>query len=106
MNALGWCPRRTLSWSGAAPGLFCLDAGRLDLTGQEKDAVDLVEVNSRGKQGVCHPSFTPRLPLTFHSGFMRGENAGVSARGRADVEVKLDVLLQLETLLVVTPRED
>lgn len=37
---------------------------------------------------------------------MRGEDAGVSARGRADVEVKLDVVLQLETLLVITTRED
>lgn len=37
---------------------------------------------------------------------MRGEDAGVSAWGRADVEVKLDVVLQLETLLVITPCED
>lgn len=37
---------------------------------------------------------------------MRGEDASISARGRADVEVKLDVLLQLETLLIITPRED
>lgn len=47
-------------------------------------------------------SFIPQL-LTFHSGFMRREDAGVSAGGGADVQVKLDVFLQSETLSVVTP---
>lgn len=110
-SAPGWCPRRTLSWSGAARGPSYLGACRPDLTGgnARKEAVDLVQRGEWGRGGVrsrSAPSFTPQLPLTFHSGFVRGEDAGVSTRGRADVQVKLDVLLQLEALSVIAPRED
>lgn len=44
--------------------------------------------------------------LTLHAGFVRREDAGVSAGRRADVQVELDVLLQPEALSVVTPGED
>lgn len=37
---------------------------------------------------------------------MRREDAGVSAWGGADVQVKLDVFLQSEALSVVTPGKD
>lgn len=37
---------------------------------------------------------------------MRGEDASVSTRGRADVQVELHVLLQSEALYAVTPDED
>lgn len=46
--------------------------------------------------------FIPQV-LTFHSSFMRREDAGISAGGGADVQVKLDIFLQSETLSVVTP---
>lgn len=39
------------------------------------------------------------LLLTLHSGFMRGEDAGVSAGRGADVQVELDVFFQSEALL-------
>lgn len=37
---------------------------------------------------------------------MRREDAGVSTGGGADVQVKLDIFLQSETLPVVTPGKD
>lgn len=37
---------------------------------------------------------------------MRREDAGISTGGGADVQVKLDVVLQSETLSVVTPGKD
>lgn len=44
--------------------------------------------------------------LTLHAGFVRREDAGVTAGGGADVQMELDVLLQPEALSVVTPHED
>lgn len=44
--------------------------------------------------------------LTLHSSFMRREDAGVSAGGGADIQMKLDVFLQSEALSVVAPRKD
>lgn len=38
--------------------------------------------------------------LTFHSGLVRGEDAGIPAGRRADVEVELDVVLQPVASLV------
>lgn len=43
---------------------------------------------------------------TLHTSFVRREDAGISTGGGADVQVKLDILLQSEALSVVTSGED
>lgn len=61
------------------------------ITTRQKRLIQLIERRCCQQQGGS---------ATFHSGLVRGEDAGVAAGRRADVEVELDVVLQPVASLV------